>query len=96
MNGSINNIIIQCPCCLFQFDSIQWLIGHLREIKKVCFCADEATKYTFTQLFCCKICFLNLQTANELADHLEGFHNQQNNNIQQLTINNSYKQVYLL
>ena len=68
MNGS-SNIVIQCPCCLFQFDSIQWLITHLREIKNVCFCADEA-KYCSSELFCCKFCFLPLQTANELADQI--------------------------
>lgn len=71
MNLNDNNAIL-CPCCFFQFDSLNWLIKHLREIKNVCFGADDALNSS--KLFGCKFCLLSLQTANELADHLERCH----------------------
>ncbi|CAK5092645.1 unnamed protein product [Meloidogyne enterolobii] len=69
MNVKNKKNIIECPCCLFEFDQLHWLISHLREIKNGCFGAD--LELNDSELFGCKFCLIPLQTANELANHLE-------------------------
>uniref|UniRef100_A0A915NLS1 C2H2-type domain-containing protein n=1 Tax=Meloidogyne floridensis TaxID=298350 RepID=A0A915NLS1_9BILA len=70
MNVKNKKSIIKCPCCLFEFDQLHWLISHLREIKNGC-CFGADFVLNDSELFGCKFCLIPLQTANELANHLE-------------------------
>nr|CAD2168698.1 unnamed protein product [Meloidogyne enterolobii] len=70
MNVKKKKSIIKCPCCLFEFDQLHWLISHLREIKNGC-CFGADFVLNDLEIFGCKFCLIPLQTANELANHLE-------------------------